>query len=208
MIYMNSLEAELNRLERELRVAELNNLEFRELRVQQSYLATAGYDQNQILTIPQTINFDEIPGVLLVCEIVEENFIFGIFGKNLIDLNKNNDPNNVYSFYYQIISLLATEGFYFNFKTNGRKWDFKYRNEFNYLTTNEQNVLNPYYKKVLWRSKQNNCLDFNGIAIDCGEKKSFFFEFQKVFKNCDFKVKDFCGRKHFTIKNCLLIQMK
>ena len=28
MIYMNSLEAELNRLERELRVAELNNWEF------------------------------------------------------------------------------------------------------------------------------------------------------------------------------------
>ena len=28
MVYMNSLEAELNRLERELRVAELNNWEF------------------------------------------------------------------------------------------------------------------------------------------------------------------------------------
>ena len=28
MLYMNSLEAELNRLERELRVAELNNWEF------------------------------------------------------------------------------------------------------------------------------------------------------------------------------------
>ena len=28
MIYMNNLEAELNRLERELRVAELNNWEF------------------------------------------------------------------------------------------------------------------------------------------------------------------------------------
>ena len=28
MIYMNSLEAELNRLERELRVAKLNNWEF------------------------------------------------------------------------------------------------------------------------------------------------------------------------------------
>ena len=28
MVYMNSLEAELNRLERELKVAELNNWEF------------------------------------------------------------------------------------------------------------------------------------------------------------------------------------
>ena len=28
MIYMNSLEAELNRLERELKIAELNNWEF------------------------------------------------------------------------------------------------------------------------------------------------------------------------------------